>query len=108
FAQHGDRDQEIAFAFDQVVQAFTFSTKNQRAIHLVVQRIVSLGAAFVQADSPDIVFLQLFDAPRDICDLGNRQVLAGSGRSFGDCSRHGGRPPFGDDDAVRSRSVSGT
>src|SRR6476646_4146456 len=54
FAEHRDRDQEIAFALYQIVQALAFAAQDQRAVHVVVEGVVGLLGTLVEANSPNI------------------------------------------------------
>src|ERR1700686_2045639 len=107
FAQHRNRNQEVAFALDQIVESFAFSAQNQRAVHVVVQGVVGLFGAFVKPHGPHIVFFQFFNGTGDIRYLGDGHVLARSRRHLGDGARHARGSAFRNDDAVGSGGIGG-
>ena len=44
----------------QVVQAFAFGSENNSAVHFVIEFVIALGTALIQADGPDVAVFQLF------------------------------------------------
>ncbi len=90
-----------------LVQAFTFGAKNHRAIHLVIDLVVALSAALIQADDPNIAVLQLFERARDVGHACDGQMFGSSSRSLdrGACQSRGA--PLGDDDSVSACAIGG-
>ncbi len=58
FPQHGNGNQEVALLRHQIVDALPLRAQHDSAIHVVVERVVTLRAALVQPDDPEIFFFQ--------------------------------------------------
>jgi hypothetical protein len=96
----GEGDDEIAALAGQIVQAFTFTAKNDAHGRSVIGFCVALVGVLVEADEPVARFLQLLHRLRKIGDFRDRQVRQGAGGSARNRVREAGRAPLGDDHAV--------
>ena len=79
-AGHGDADEDVAGVPDEAVEAGAFASDDD-ADGLVGQlkgEQAGLGGA-VEADGPDAGGLELFDGSGEVRDLGDGEVLEGSG-----------------------------
>jgi hypothetical protein len=97
---HGDAEKVVAGAADEVVETGAFSAEDQDAVAGEVELVVIGGAALVEADDPEILFLEVFEGADEVDDAGDAEVFGGSGAGF-DCYRtDGGGTALGEDDAV--------
>ena len=87
------------------MQAFAFRTQNDGAVHLVIELVVALSAALIEADGPHAAVFQLFEGARDVRHASDRQVLGSSGGGFHHGSGQPDRPTLRNDDAVRARAI---
>ena len=92
---------------DQVMQSLAFGAEYDGTVHLVVDRIVSLLAALVQPDNPQILLLQFLERSRYVRNFRNWKMFARSCRHLRNRSCHRCRPAFGNHHAIRSRRVRG-
>ncbi len=104
-AKHGNRDQEIAAPAHQVVQALAFGAENDGAVHLVINLVVALRAALVQADGPHVALFQFVQRARDVGNARDRQMLRRARRSLNGGAGQSGSTALGNDDAVCARAV---
>ncbi len=79
---------------------FAFGTQYERTRHPVIDFVVSLRAALVETDGPDILLFQFFQGASDVGHTRNRQMLACPSRSFCNCARDSHSTPFRNDDAI--------
>src|ERR1019366_122105 len=77
------------------------------AVHVVVNRVVALGAALVEADGPDVALLQLVQGARDVGDARDGQVFGGSGGGLYRGAGEPGGAALGDNDAIGAGAVGG-
>src|SRR5438477_4363167 len=106
-ALHGNGDQEIAFAADEIVQSVTFRAQHQSAIHVVVERVVALRAPFIEADGPNTFSFQFFHRATDVGDAGDGQVLGGAGGNLSDSGSHAGGAALGNHNAIGAGRIGG-
>ena len=74
-------------------------------MHVVIERVVALGAALVESNRPDVLFLQVIERARDVDHPRHRQMLGGSSRSLDDRPGYARRAPIGNDGPVHSGAV---
>jgi hypothetical protein len=84
-----------------------FAAEDETYVLAEVEVGVVGGTAFVEADDPDVLLLHGFEGAGDVDDLGDADVLGGSGRGLGGYRREWSRPAFGEDDAVDARTIGG-
>ena len=58
-AGHGDAQQVVAGAADEIVEAGAFAAEDEDAVAGKVELVVVGRTAFVEADDPDVLLLQL-------------------------------------------------
>jgi hypothetical protein len=97
----------IAGALDEVVETGAFAAEDEAGVLLEVEVDVVGGAAFVEADDPDVVFFEGFEGTGDVDDLGDADVLGGTGGGFGDDGGERGGAALGEEDAVDAGAVGG-
>ena len=97
----------VAGALDEVVEAGAFAAEDEAAVLAEVEVGVAGLAAFVEADDPDVGLLHGFEGAGDVDDLGDADVLGGSGGGFGDDGADGSGAALGEDDAVDTGTVGG-
>ena len=95
----------VASFLDEIVKAGTFGTEDEAAILVKVEVGVVGGAALVEADDPDVGFLQLFERAGDVGDACDGDVLAGASAGLGDDAGDGGGAALGEEDAVDARPI---
>ena len=106
-AEHGNGDQKVAAPAHQVVQSLAFGAEHDGAVHVVVEFVVALRAALVEADGPHVAFFQLVQRARDVGDARDRQMLGRSRRSLHRGARQSRGAPLGNDDAVGAGAIGG-
>ena len=106
-AGHGDAQEVVAGALDEVVETGAFAAEDEAGVLLEVEVGVVGGAALVEADDPDVGFLEGLEGASEVDDLGDADVLGGTGGAFGDDGGQGGGAALGDDDAVDAGAVGG-
>lgn len=99
-ARHGDAQEVVAGAADQVVQTGPFSAKDDYSIGREVAAVVILGAALVESDYPEVICLEGFEGSDEIDDAGEAQVFGGSGRCLDRGGAERGGAAFGEEDAI--------
>jgi len=107
-ASHGNPQQMVAGAADEIVQARAFAAEDEDAVAGEIELVVVARAAFVETDDPEIAALQLFESADEIDDAGNAQVFCSAGAGLDGDRAQRGRPPLGEHDAVDSGSISDT
>src|ERR1039458_4615260 len=106
-AHHGNGDQYVALASHQVVQPLAFGAHDEGAIHVVIELVVSLFAALVETDDPDVLRLQLTDAAGDVDPASHGKVLAGASRCLDHGTGDAGGAALGNDHAIDAGAVGG-
>jgi len=106
-AGHGDAEQVVAGLPHEVVEAFAFAAHDEGAVAGEVVLVVIHGAAFVEADDPDVVALEVFERSDEVDDAGDTEVFLGSGGGFGGYGAHGSGAALGHDDGIDSGAVGG-
>ncbi len=81
--------------------------RHDGAIHVVVERVVTLGAALVQPHDPQIFVFQFFQRPGDVGHFSDGKVLAGAGGCLDHCRGHARRTAFRDHHSVGAGGVGG-
>ena len=106
-ALHGDAEEEVAGALDQLVQAGAFAAEDEADVLAEVEVGVVGGAALVEADDPDVVLLHLLEGAGEIGDVGDADVLGGASGGLGDDRAERGGAAFGEKDAGDAGAVGG-
>src|SRR6516162_5228309 len=57
-AQHGDRCEEVTLLPHQIMQTLAFAAEDHGAIHVVIERVIGLGAALIETYDPQILCLE--------------------------------------------------
>ena len=107
-ARHGNAEEVVAGAADEVVEALAFASEDDDGVSREVKSVVGLGAVFIEADDPEVVFLELLEGPDEIDDAGEAEVLGGSGGGFEGDGAEGGGAAFGEEDAIDTGSFGRT
>ena len=105
---HGDAQQVVAGAADEVVQAVAFASEDDDGVGREVVLVVAGCAALVEADAPDVVLFELFQGADEVDDAGDADMLGGSGGGFDGDGAEGCGAALGDEDAVDAGCVGGT
>jgi hypothetical protein len=104
-AGHGNAQQMVAGAADEIVQAGTLAAQDEHEIAGEVEAVVVGFAAFVESDDPEILALEIFEGADEIDDAGNAQMLGRAGAGFdGNCAQRRGTA-LGEDDAVDACAI---
>ena len=104
---HGDAQQVIAGAADEVVQSVAFATEDDYRVGREIVVVVTVGAALVESDAPDVLLLELLEGAHEIDDTGDADVLGGSGGGFDGDGAEGRGAAFGEKHAVHSGGIGG-
>jgi hypothetical protein len=104
-AGHGDAEQVVAGAADEVVEASAFASEDEHAVAGEVELVVVSGAALVESDGPYISLFEVFEGADEVDDAGDAEMLGSAGAGFdGDGAERGGAA-LGEDDAVYAGAV---
>ena len=107
FPEHRNRHQKIAVFAHQIVQSLAFGAEHDGAMHLVVNRVISLLAALVQSDDPQILLFQFLERARYVRDFRDGKVFARSRRNLRHRACDRGGTAFGNHHAIGSGGVGG-
>jgi hypothetical protein len=107
-ASHGNAQQVVAGAADEVVESSALAAEDEDAVAGEVELVVVSLGAFVETDDPDVLFLQLFEGADEIDDAGNAQVLGCAGAGLDGDGTQRGRTALGEYDAVDSGAIGHT
>ncbi len=97
----------VAGAFDEVMQPGAFAAEDEADVLAEVEVGVVGSAALVEAYDPDVLLLHGFEGAGDVDDLGDADVLGGSGGGLGGDCAEGGGAALGEDDAVDAGAIGG-
>ena len=104
-AGHGNAQQMVAGAADEIVQTGALAAEDEDEIAGEVELVVVGCAAFVETDDPEIVALEIFEGADEVDDAGDAQMLGGAGAGLdGDGAQRGGAA-LGEDDAVDAGAI---
>jgi hypothetical protein len=106
-AGHGDAEQVVAGALDEVVEAGALAPEDEAGVLAEVEAGVVGGTALVEADDPDVALFHGFEGAGHVGDLGDADVLGSAGGGFGDDGGERGGTAVGEDDAVDAGAVGG-
>ena len=87
------------------MEAVAFAAHDENAIASEIELVVVHGAAFVQADDPDIAPLELFEGADEVDDAGDAEVLLCAGGGFGGNGAERRGAALGHHHAIDSGSV---
>jgi len=104
---HGDAQEVVAGAANQVMQARTFAAEDDYGIGREVAAVVILGAAFVEADYPKVMGLEGFEGADEVDDAGEAEVFGGSGGGLNGCGAERRGTALGGQDAVDAGGFGG-
>ena len=76
---HGNPQQVVAGAPDQIVQARAFASQHDHTVAGQVELIVVGCSSLVETDDPKVLPLELFEGTDKVDDAGNAQVLSRAG-----------------------------
>ena len=104
-AGHGNAQQVVAGAADEIVEAGAFAAEDEDAVAGEVEAVVVGCAALVETDDPEVLPLQVFERADEVDDAGDAEMLGGAGAGFdGDGAQRGGAA-LGEDDAVDAGAI---
>jgi hypothetical protein len=104
---HGDAQQVVAGAADEVVKAVAFASKDDYGVGREIVLVVTGCAALVEAGDPDVLLLELFEGADEVDDAGDADVLGGSGGGFDGDGAEGGGATLSKDDSIDCGGVGG-
>ena len=111
-AGHGNTEEMIAGAANEIVEAGALAAKDDDEITGEVELVVCDGAAFgnsrVQTDDPEIAALELFERANEIDDAGDAEVLRGSSAGFDGGGAEGSGAAFGEQDTIDTGAIGNT
>ena len=97
----------VTGALNEIVEPGAFAAENKAAVLTEVEVGVVGGAALVEADDPDVLLLHRFEGASYVDDLGDADVLGGTGGGLRGDGAEGGGPALGEDDAVDAGAIGG-
>ena len=101
----GMREEMIAGAADEIVQACAFAAEDDDEIAGEIELVVGGGAAFVETDDPEITALEFFEGSNEVDDAGDAEMLGGSGTGFDGGGAEWSGAALGEEDAVDTRAI---
>jgi hypothetical protein len=104
-ASHGDAEEVIAGAFDELVEAGAFAAEDEAGVLAEVEVGVVGCAALVEANDPDVALLHGFEGAGEVDDLSDADVFGGPGGGFGNGGREWRGAALGEEDAVDACTV---
>jgi hypothetical protein len=104
-AGHGNTEEMIAGAANEIVEAGALAAKDDDEITGEIELIVFGRAAFVETDDPEIAALEFFKGANEIDDAGDTEVLCGSGAGFDGGGAEGSGAALGEEDAVDAGAI---
>jgi RNA polymerase sigma-70 factor, ECF subfamily len=103
-AAHGNAQEVIAGAANQVVQARAFASEDDYSIRREIEAVVILGAALIEAHAPQVVFAELLERANHVDYAGEPQMLGRACRGFYRSRAERRGTAFRKQDAVHSGS----
>ena len=89
-AAHGNAQQVVAGAADEVVEARALAAKDENAVAGEVELVVIGLAALVETDDPDVLFFQFFEGADEVDYAGDAQVFGCAGAGLDGDGAQGG------------------
>ena len=102
---HGDAEEVVAGAAYKIVEAGAFAAQHEDAVAGEVELVVVGGAAFVEADDPEILLLQVFKGTNQVDDARDAEVFCGAGAGFDGDRAEGRGTAFGENHAIDPGAV---
>ena len=103
----GNAHQHVAVLAHLLVESAAFAAEDEDALRCVVDLVVGLGAAFVEAVDPHAALLEIFERAIDVGDAHHGQMLEGAGRRLGHDVCDARRATLRNDDGSGARRVGG-
>jgi hypothetical protein len=102
---HGDAEQMVAGAADEIVQSSTFAAKDEHAVTGKIELIVVGGTALVEADDPEVLLFEVFEGADEVDDTGDAEMLGGTGAGLDGHRAERSGAALGEDDAIDAGTV---
>jgi len=81
-AGHGNAQQVVAGAADQIVESRALSSEHKNAVPGQVELVIVGRASLVETDNPQILALKLFESAHQVHYAGNAKMLGCAGAGF--------------------------
>ena len=107
FAGQGNAHQHVAVLAHLLVQTAAFAAEHEDAFRRVIDLVVGLGAALIQAVNPHAALLEVFQGAVDVGDAHHRQMFQRARRSLGHDVGDARRAALRDDDGAGAGGVRG-
>jgi hypothetical protein len=104
-ARHRNAQKVVAGSADEVVETGAFAAKNQNAVAGEVELVVVGGAAFVEADDPEVPPFELFQSADQVHNARDAKVFGGSCTCLYRRRAQRRRAALGEDDAIDSGAI---
>jgi hypothetical protein len=104
-ASHGDAQQVVAGAADEVVETGAFTAQDEDAVAGEIELVVVGCAALVESDDPDVLALKFFERANQVDDPRDAEMFSRACAGLGCGRADWSRAPFGEDNAIDSRTV---
>ena len=104
-AAHGNAQQVVAGAANEIVKAGALAAKDNDEIAGEIELVVCGRAAFVETDDPEVATLELFESANEVYDAGDAKMLGGSGAGFDGSGAERSRAALGEEDAVDAGAI---
>jgi hypothetical protein len=104
-AGHGNAQEVVAGAADEIVEARALAAEDEDAVSGEVELVVIGLAALVETDDPDVLTLEFFKGADEVDYAGDAQVLGCAGAGLDGNRTQGSGTALGEHDAVNSGTV---
>jgi hypothetical protein len=104
-AAHGNAQQVIAGAADEIVETCALAAEDEDAVAGKVELVVVRLTALVETDDPEVLALEFFEGADEIDDAGDAQVLGCAGAGLDCYGAQGGGAALGEQNAIDSCAI---
>ena len=102
---HGDAQQMVAGAADKIVEACAFASEDEDAVAAEIELVVVGGAAFVEANDPDVLFFEFLQGADKVDDAGDAKMFGGASAGFHGDWAEGRGASLGEDYSVDAGAI---
>ena len=104
-AGHGNAQQVVAGAADEIVESRALAAEDDTKIAGEIELVVVGCAPFVETDDPEIVALEIFERADQVDDAGDAKMLGCAGAGLNGGGAEGSGAALGEDDAVDTGAI---
>jgi len=102
---HGNAQQMIAGAANEIMKARAFAAENKDEITGEVELVVVSFGTFVESGDPEIVPLEFFEGADEVDNAGDAEVFGCAGAGLNGCGTQRGGAALGEEDAIDAGAI---